>query len=1293
MATLLLSAAGAAIGGGFGGAILGISGAAIGQTIGAMLGNAIDQRLFAPGVGGTVSQAGARLEQATVTTSTEGSPVTRLQGRSRLSGQMIWSTRFIEEAVTTTTTTLSGGKFNRSTATSSATVFSYYANFAIGLCEGPITCVGRVWADGKEIDQTAITMRVYTGTETQMPDALIEGKEGAGLAPAYRGLAYVVFEHFPMADFGNRIPQITVEVYRALGDLEPMVAGVTILPGATEFGYDPTEITALAVDGSTTSLNRATKVAQSDWTASMDQLQALAPNCTTVALTVAWFGDDLRCDSCAIRPGVDAAVKTTFRPGGAHGWAVASVIRSTATLISTTLTGQPAFGGTPSDASVIDAIVNLKARGFEVLLHPVLIMDVPVGNTLPNPYSNNAATVGQAAYPWRGRITCSPAIGFTGTADISATAVSQINTFFTRAEGYNAFVLHMAGLAVAAGGVDAFLLGSELVGLTRVRNATNTFPAVNNLKTLAASVRAVLGAGTKISYGADWTEYHSYRPADGSGDVYFNMDALWADANIDFVGIQMFAPIADWRDGTGHLDYDAGGAKTIYDPDYLTAGIEGGEYFDWVYASPADRETQTRTAITDPAYGDPVVFRQKDIRNWWNRVHKHRPAGVRNAGATAWTAEMKPIWFTALGCPAIDKGANQPSAAIDAKSSESAMPWFSNGARDDAIQRAVLEAQLTFWATDPMIERSLVWGWDVRPGSIFGQDAKWTDTPNWQRGHWVSGRLGAAPAEETIRDIFQRTGFTDFEILPLGSVVDAVVTGNLASPRAMIETLAAVHHLQAVETGSAVRIDALSGQPVRATLGLGDLVRQAGQSDNLTRKRLQETDLPRELSLSWSEPTLDDQTASYKAIHPHTTSKRTQAQSLPIVMSDDKARAVAETMLREAWTGREALSAVLPPSQLALEPGDLMMIEGDTAAFRIEDIGDGQDRPMSGRRADPAASTLLAIPQDGSFRTRASGGGLKAGRAAIVFIDGPLLDDADRPVAATIGAAAQPWGNGVAVYRSPSTSGFTLETNLLLPAGIGSLVTALPVGPLWCWDRGSEAIIYMPGRVLGTLDDLAVLGGANMLAVQQASGEWEFLQFAEAELIAANTYRLTRLLRGQRGTEFAMGPADAPIGSTVVLIDAALHRTVTGTELKDLALNWRFGPAHLDVASSAFQQQTVTLKGNGLRPFAPVQLKGKRDVVSGDWTISWVRRTRFGGDSWALTEVPLNEETESYVLEILNALGSSVKRTVTQPGTAFVWTAAMQVADFGALRTSVKARIYQVSATFGRGVFTYEQMS
>ena len=114
-------------------------------------------------------------------------------------------------------------------------------------------------------------------------------------------------------------------------------------------------------------------------------------------------------------------------------------------------------------------------------------------------------------------------------------------------------------------------------------------------------------------------------------------------------------PLADWRDGLDHLD--AANADAITDLDYLRGNVEGGEGYDWFYASAADREAQVRTPITDGAAGKPWVFRYKDIRSWWSNPHRNRPGGVESGATTAWVPESKPIRFTEIGCPAVDRGA------------------------------------------------------------------------------------------------------------------------------------------------------------------------------------------------------------------------------------------------------------------------------------------------------------------------------------------------------------------------------------------------------------------------------------------------------------------------------------------------------------------------------------------------------------------------------------------------------------------------------------------------------------
>src|SRR5690606_15702842 len=180
--------------------------------------------------------------------------------------------------------------------------------------------------------------------------------------------------------------------------------------------------------------------------------------------------------------------------------------------------------------------------------------------------------------------------------------------------------LHYAHLCAAAGGVDAFLIGTEMPGLTTIRSGASTYPAVQAYRDLLAHVRSILGSGTKIGYAADWSEYFGHQPGDGSGDVFFHLDPLWADPEIDFVGIDNYMPLSDWRDGFEHADA-AEGWPAIYDRAYLQANIAGREGFDWFYASAADRSAQVRTPISDGAAGKPWVFRYKDLRAWWSNAH------------------------------------------------------------------------------------------------------------------------------------------------------------------------------------------------------------------------------------------------------------------------------------------------------------------------------------------------------------------------------------------------------------------------------------------------------------------------------------------------------------------------------------------------------------------------------------------------------------------------------------------------------------------------------------------------
>jgi hypothetical protein len=183
------------------GSFFGPVGAAIGGAIGGAIGSSFDT---------LPTQYGPRLDDLRPQSSEFGKPTPIVYGTVGLGGNVIWASDYIEVENETET----GGKGGPS---QSSVTYSYLGNFAILLAEGPAT-VGRLWAgpskrliyDGMLIEGG--TVRIYNGTENQLPDPLIESYEGVGNVPAFRGACYVVFENFPLENDGNAIPFITAEV-------------------------------------------------------------------------------------------------------------------------------------------------------------------------------------------------------------------------------------------------------------------------------------------------------------------------------------------------------------------------------------------------------------------------------------------------------------------------------------------------------------------------------------------------------------------------------------------------------------------------------------------------------------------------------------------------------------------------------------------------------------------------------------------------------------------------------------------------------------------------------------------------------------------------------------------------------------------------------------------------------------------------------------------------------------------------------------------------------------------------
>lgn len=1274
MATLALSLAGQAAGG----ALFGPLGATLGRALGALAGNALDDRLF--GSSDPQPTGELRLQYSDI-----GAGIPRLYGWSRLTGNIIWATELERPA--------EGGGLKGLLAENDQPD-RLLASFAIGLGVGEISHIGRIWADGEPMDLRNTAWRFYRGTEDQVPDAFIEAKQGAGNAPAYRGTAYIVFERLDLSLYGNRIPQISVELCRPVGELEPMIRAVCVIPGASELGYDPEPRYRILGPGSSRPENIHQREGQSDWTVSLDELQALCPSLEHVALVVSWFGDDLRCGHCSIRPKTVSADRE-IRDAD---WVVSGVDRAGAQSVTQAL-GGPAYGGTPGDAAVLSAIADLKARGLKVTLYPFVLMDIPADNVLPSP----DGSASQPAYPWRGRITANPAPGQPGSPDNGESVLPQVEAFFGAAApgaftldgntvafsggvdwGYRRFILHYAHLADMAGGVDAFLIGSELVGLTRLRSDMRNFPVVDALAALAGDVRTVLGESTALTYGADWTEYHGLQPEDAPGDKLFHLDGLWAHPAIDAVGIDNYMPASDWRDGEDHLD--RADTDCVHDLGYLGAGLAGGEGADWFYADEADRQGQQRTPITDSTYDEPWVWRFKDIMSWWSNAHYHRVDGVRDASPTGWVPGMKPVWMTEIGCGAVELGANQPNVFPDAKSAENARPYFSDGTPDPAMQRAHLIAQHRHWqpgATGfdtadnpvsavygaPMVDpdRLYVWAWDARPFPGFPlREDEWSDASAHATGHWLNGRLGAVTSDELAAAILADHGVavTSRQIVP--PLIEGAIIDGLSSARTAVEPLTEATGLQIRFSPSGCEVHRETAGPVLTI----DPEHLADEGHGLiTRRHGDAGERPRRLSVTFHDRLAEYARASADASTPAQTGAVLTRQS-GLTLDHEAAQAIARQLLARQTQGHRSTAFSLPPEFEALEPGDRIAL-GDGKPMTVTALrrGTGIEIDAVTRAAVPEAGTAVNAPKPVPA--------LIKGVADPVPVLVPLPpEDADESAGRLlVGAYADPWPGHVALYTE---EGGDRLCRLDHPAWIGETLGILPEGRHELWQEVSLDVSLLAGHP-SAVEPQVALGGANRLALCHPAGYWEIVGFAGAELTGAGQYRLTRLLRGLEKTDYAIG-GPVPAGAQILVLGGGEQSITLPREHMAAGAEYR-----LHAGSADLSGRVVTLEADiaPLLPLAPVHLTARRDTVSGDIAIGFVRRGRVDADIWSGIDIPADPASPIY--EIAIGPDGAPVRIITAATETAHYVATDQIADFGSLPDSFDFTVTQFSPVLGAG--------
>ena len=304
-----------------------------------------------------------------------------------------------------------------------------------------------------------------------------------------------------------------------------------------------------------------------------------------------------------------------------------------------------------------------------------------------------------------------------------------------------------------------------------------------------------------------------------------------------------------------------------------------------------------------------------------------------------------------MGCAAIDKGTNQPNKFLDPKSSESRLPAYSNGMRDDFIQVQYLTAMLTYWADPrvnpkspvygkPMVDLSnaYVWAWDARPFPAFpNRRGKWSDGANYARGHWLNGRSGARTLASVVTEICHGAGVTDIDVSGLYGVVRGYVIEDVTNARSALQPLMLRYGFDAIERDGVLRFQMRDGFGA-IDVDPDHLAISTDLDGTVEYRREAEAEMTGRVRLRFVQSDSDHDIVAEEAILPDDKTHSVAVNEMPLSMTRGEGRQTAERWLSEARVSRDSARFALPPSMMHLGAGDVVRLSDDDtgARYRID---------------------------------------------------------------------------------------------------------------------------------------------------------------------------------------------------------------------------------------------------------------------------------------------------------------------------------------------------------------------
>jgi hypothetical protein len=578
-------------------------------------------------------------------------------------------------------------------------------------------------------------------------------------------------------------------------------------------------------------------------------------------------------------------------------------------------------------------------------------------------------------------------------------------------------------------------------------------------------------------------------------------------------------------------------------------------------------------------------------------------------------------------------------------------------------------------------------------------------------GRWFFGRKEGEG--DTLGSIVQnlcgRAGLSssDIDVSDIDSIsLPGYAIGRQITARAAIETLTKMFLFDGVESDFILKFLSRGRDPVREITQEDMSSKSEASGDIITETHMQEVELPSVFSITYMDKNNDytQNTHSAKRIvlpEPSMYSSNSENLSIAVAVSADTAKQQAEKILYSSWIERKTYACTLSWEHLDLDPTDVITIVlSDEASVQARiagyDVGAQFAIEMSALAEDEAQYSSLIAAYAGSGVPEQV---VKADTIVkMLLLDVPLLRDLDEPAGRVysplyyfMGGYSDGQFSSGALYKSTDEVAYEYEGSIISDMTWGSTVSTLydpPFDNPFAPDTTNTLEVSMQsgGENLESVTTLQMLNGANAMAVVKTNGEIEVIQYRDVTPNGNNSYTLSYLLRGRRGTDtMSFNHTGGELVLMLSISDGQIH-PLTIAELD--AVRYYRG---VGVGQLVEEAERITLSSSHrpLKPYAPVHLAAVLD--GSDIDITWVRRTRVGG---ALIDyvgtVPLSEDEEEYELEIYDAPAGSLLRTVTGISTTeYTYTNADIITDFGSIPSQLTLKAYQISAQVSRG-FSYE---